>query len=247
MRARRCIHVSVVFVMTFNACMHVSVCVCASAHAYTYRWMQHVCICMQTRICTSWNHTGVPVKLKLHSRDVYAKPAGPFKKQHTKLSFAVAKQTHTHTCTLSQTCLAMMNAQPCLIGKTHTQACTRSFSAILECAGRPLRIHKRANSHTRTHTYAPDHDTEKQHTEACSLHANTHECSISHSNCFRGTLKQQVPEHSMQCAQCSRRDHLSLPMLECIMVLCVWLECRQRQRWASCHAFYAHAPMTQMK
>jgi hypothetical protein len=263
------------------------------------------------------------------------------------LSLLQSKHTHTHICTLSQTCLAMMNAQPCLIGKTHTQACTSSFSAILECAGRPLRMHARANTHTRahtqgracqtkatqqrsvcqacrpvqktehktsftvaktkhahavakkkhahahthkhvnaqacliekthshactssfsailecagrpfeytiartrTHTYAPGvlcHDTEKQHTEACSLHANTHECSISHSNCFGGNLKQQVPEHSIQYAQCSRQDHLSLLMLECIMVLCVWLECRQRQRWASCHAFYAHAPMTQMK
>jgi hypothetical protein len=70
-----------------------------------------------------------------------------------------------------------------------------------------------ARAHTHTYTYTQGvlcHDTEKQHTEACSLHANTHECSISHSNCFSGTLKQKVPEHSMQCTQCSRRDHISL-------------------------------------
>ncbi len=116
------------------------------------------------------------------------------------------------------------------------------FSVILECAGRPVRIHKRECA--RTHTCASGmlcHHTGKQRTKACSLHAKCehNECCVSHSNCVSGTLKQKVPEHSMQCAQCSRQDHAFPLMLECIMVLCMWLECRQRKSWASRNAFYA--------
>jgi hypothetical protein len=53
MRACRCIHVCVVFIMTFTASMQVYACVCASAHAYTYACMQNVRMCMQTLTCTS--------------------------------------------------------------------------------------------------------------------------------------------------------------------------------------------------
>ena len=178
-----------------------------------------------------------------------------------KTSFAVAKKTHVHTCTHSQTCLAMKNAQPCLIEKTHTQACTSSFSVILECAGRPAWIHKRAHTHIHAHTHML--------WACCSAIRTTWLSGIStltvvswyweaaHGGLFstceytrmfyitfqllQRHCQTEVPEHSMQCAQCSRRDHLSLLMLQCIMVHCTWLECRQRPSWTSCNAFYTHA------
>lgn len=77
----------------------------------------------------------------------------PVQKTACKTSFSVAKQKHTHTCTHSQRCSEMMNAQACLMEKTHTQACTSSFSAILECAGRPVRIHKRTHTHIPANTH----------------------------------------------------------------------------------------------
>jgi hypothetical protein len=72
--------------------------------------------------------------------------------------------------------------------------------------------------------------------ESCRHHITLVEDAVQ---LYWVTVHEKVPEHSMQCAQRNRQDHLSLLMLECIMVLCVWLEC-----WASCNSFYSH--MTRM-
>jgi hypothetical protein len=167
-----------------------------------------------------------------------------------KTSFGCHRETHTHTCTHSQTCLAMMNAQPCLIGKTHTQACTSSFSAILECAGRPLRMHARANTHTRTHTFALGvlcHDTEKQRTEVCFLHQNTHECSISHSKCFSGTLKHRRCL-SIPCDAHNAADETIFPSscLSASWCFVYGLNVGNLHAMPSTH-MPKHMPMTQMK
>jgi hypothetical protein len=86
---------------SMHACMHVYACVCASAHAYTCTALQHVHTCMLTLTRTSWNHRGVPVKLKLH-REVYVKPEARTKNSMQNFFFCRKAETHTHMHTLAK-------------------------------------------------------------------------------------------------------------------------------------------------
>jgi|688.fasta_scaffold308276_1 hypothetical protein len=100
MRARRCIHICVVFIMAFNACMHACVCVCMCICARIYMYGSAACTYVHANTHTNQlKSQGRACQTKATQRSV-CQAWGPYKKQHAKLLFlSQSRNTHTHAHT----------------------------------------------------------------------------------------------------------------------------------------------------
>jgi hypothetical protein len=125
-RVQLCVHAGVFTYLWYSswhsmhACMFMCVYVYLRTHMIIGGWSMYVCAC-NTHMHQSKSQGRACQSKAIQSR-IISQVCRPVQKNSTQNFFSCHKEkhTHTHTCTHSQTCLAMMNAQACLIEKTHT-------------------------------------------------------------------------------------------------------------------------------